>query len=241
MQISPHLQPDIFNTINDSASQKSTFYNALNTTKQFPPEQKLHNNKVTSNYAPTTTKSMTQFLYPTINHIYNETTGKKETLDSLRSSHNGDRWEVALSNEWGCLAQGNTHGVTSTDTIDFIHFNRVPSNRDVTYATFVCDHRPLKSEPWRVRIVVGGDKFLYQEDPGSPAASLLETKILINSVISDAKKGARFMSLDLKDYFLATPMDKPKYMKVPFKYFPDDIRKKYNLHKKKSHLQDLST
>ena len=175
---------------------------------------------------------ITHFLHPVVNHIYNPTTGKKETIDSLRSSPQKERWETALSNEWGRLAQGNIHGVAPTDTIQFIHFNQVPHDRDVTYASFVCDHRPLKSEPWRVRIVVGGDKLSYNDDPGSPAASLLETKILINSVISDAGNGARFMSLDLKDYFLATPMERPEYMKVLLKYFPTDIQVKYKLHEK---------
>ena len=93
----------------------------------------------------------------------------------------------------------------------------------------MCDYRPLKSEPWRVRIIVGGDKLSYADDPGSPTASIVETKILINSVISHAKHGARFMSLDLKDYFLATPMAHPEYMKVPIRKFPQDIKDKYNL------------
>ena len=57
--------------------------------------------------------------------------------------------------------------------------------------------------------VVGGDKFTYDADTCSLAASLLETKILVNSTISDARKGARFMSLDHKDFFLATPMRIP--------------------------------
>jgi hypothetical protein len=48
---------------------------------------------------------------------------------------------------------------------------------------------------------VGGDKLSYDEDTGSPAASLLETKLMLNSVISDAAKGAKFMSMDLKDFF----------------------------------------
>ena len=76
---------------------------------------------------------------------------------------------------------------------------------------------------------MGGDQLSYNDDPGSPAASLLETKILINSVVSDTKHGARFMSIDLKDYFLATPMARTEYMKVPLRYFPDDIQVKYNL------------
>ena len=78
---------------------------------------------------------------------------------------------------------------------------QVPTSCDVTYVSFVCDHCPLKSEPWRICIVVGGDKLSYHEDPGSSAASLLETKKVINSIISDTHKGGCFMSLDLKDYF----------------------------------------
>ena len=35
--------------------------------------------------------------------------------------------------------------------------------------------------------------------------------------------------MDLKDMFLHTPMTIPEYMKVPYKYFPKDIRDKYNL------------
>ena len=152
-------------------------------------------------------------LFPTVNHIYNAH-GKRETIDSLRAS-NAVVWDKALSNEWGRLATGNIHGVIATDTIEFIHRSDVPPpNNAITYASFVCDHRPLKSEPWRVRIVVGGDCLPYSQETGSPAASILETKLIINSTISDAKNGARFMSLDLKDFFLTTAMQEPEYMKV---------------------------
>ena len=54
-----------------------------------------------------------------------------------------------LSNEIGLLAQGNIHGVKVIDTIEFIRQEDVLRDRDVTYASFVCDHRPLKSEQWR--------------------------------------------------------------------------------------------
>ncbi len=168
------------------------------------------------------------FAQPHVNHIYNEQ-GKKETLQSLRTGPNKEIWERALSNEYGRLAQGNDFGVQGTNTIKFVHKQRVPSNRRVTYANFVCDYRPLKSEPNRVRMVVGGDKLDYHEDAASPAASLLETKILINSTISDAHRGAKFLSCDLKDFFLATPMDRPEYMRIPISNFPQDIITKYKL------------
>ena len=96
------------------------------------------------------------------------------------------------------------------------------------------DFRPLKTDPFRVRITVGGDKLPFHGDAGSPATELTKTKILLNSVISDADKGARFLSADLKDFFLATPMESPEYMKVHYKHFPQDIRDQYNLKDKVS-------
>ena len=56
-----------------------------------------------------------------------------------------------------------------------------------------------------------------------------EIKLLLNSAISDANNGAKFASMDLKNIFLHTEMEKPEYMKVPYKYFPTDIQTQYNL------------
>ena len=55
---------------------------------------------------------------------------------------------------------------------------------------------------------------------------------MINSVISDAKDGARFMSCDLNDFSLATPVVKPEYMRILYKYIPQDISTMYNLDSK---------
>ena len=40
------------------------------------------------------------------------------------------------------------------------------------------------------------------------------------------------MSADLKDFFLATPMEGDEFMKVKYKYFPEDIQNWYELDKK---------
>ena len=37
--------------------------------------------------------------------------------------------------------------------------------------------------------------------------------------------------MGLEDMFLHTVIEKPEYMKVNYKYFPEDIRKSYNLGK----------
>ena len=80
-----------------------------------------------------------------------------------------------------------------------------------------------------MRLIVGGDKLGYAFELGYPATNLVEKKMLLNSVISDANKGAKFVTMDLKDRFLHTQMEHPEYMKLPYKYFPKEIRIKYNL------------
>ena len=83
--------------------------------------------------------------------------------------------------------------------MDFILKSKVPSDRIVIYANMVCGYRPHKQEKHRVRLTVGGDRLPYNDDVSSPLASLLETKLLL-STISDASKGARFMTIDTKDF-----------------------------------------
>ena len=80
-----------------------------------------------------------------------------------------------------------------------------------------------------LELLLGGDRLDYTDDASSPAANLLETKILLNSVISDADNRARFIYADIKDRFLTTLIDDPEYMKVQYKYIPQDIRIWYKL------------
>ena len=95
----------------------------------------------------------------------------------------------------------------------------------------ICDFRPLKSELYsvRFRLTVGGDCLEYTSDAASPAASLIETKVLLNSIISQSAKGCRFMTLGIKDFFLQTEMDESEYMRIHKKYFMPDIKTKYNI------------
>ena len=152
-----------------------------------------------------------------INHIYN-IHGHKESIDGLLNGPEAPIWKQSLSNELGRLAQG-IGDIKGSDCIDFIPKQQVPSNKKVTYANMVCDYRPLKQEKYRVRLTVGGDKLDYDQDATSPAASLIETKLLLNSVISDSARGARFMTLDIKDFFLQTTMKECEFMKIHSKYF----------------------
>ncbi len=70
----------------------------------------------------------------------------------------------------------------------------------------------------------------YPGNAGTPTADLLTVKLLINSIISTA--GARFMTLDIKDFYLNTPMARYKYMRLRIADMPEDVIKHYNLHDK---------
>ena len=62
---------------------------------------------------------------------------------------------------------------------------------------------PLKQNLFSIRITVAGDRLQYAEDVGSPTTNILEAKRPLNSVTSDASKGARFLCADLIDHFVA--------------------------------------
>lgn len=85
-----------------------------------------------------------------------------------------------------------------------------------------------------MRLTIGGDKLDYTNETASPAANLLDTKILINSTISDAERNASFMTIDVKDFFLISPLPpgEREYMRIHSRYLKIYIRDLYNLHNK---------
>lgn len=62
----------------------------------------------------------------------------------------------------------------------------------------------------RCRITVGGDKINYPFEVATPTADLLTVKLLLNSVIST--DGARFCSIDIKNFYLCTPLKRYEYV-----------------------------
>lgn len=136
--------------------------------------------------------------HPVPAHIY-DTTGKRQTIKNYWTGKIQPAGKK-MSMEIGRLDQGNDYGVTAMDFIKLIYKKDVPREKKATYAQFVCDYPPLKPEPYRIRCVVGRDKLECDFDNGSPTTNMVIFKLLINSVISEASKGARFLSLDVKDF-----------------------------------------
>ena len=141
-------------------------------------------------------------------------------------------WHYSMGNEIGRLAQGMPGRNNGTDTIHFIHRKEVPEDKwkDITNCRIVCNERPQKKEVNRTRLTVDGSRINFDGDVGTPTADLLTVKMLLNSIISTP--GARFLGLDLKDFYLNTPMDEPEFMRMKLKFLPDDVIKHYGLHDK---------
>ena len=64
-------------------------------------------------------------------------------------------------------------------------------------------------------------------DLSTPTADLLTVKLLLNSVISTP--GARFCTLDIKDFYLNTPMKEPEFLRMKLTHFPEDVIDHYKL------------
>jgi hypothetical protein len=78
-----------------------------------------------------------------------------------------------------------------------------------------------------VRVTVGGDQINYPDDMSTKTSDLATVKILLHSKISTPN--ARFMTMDIKDFYLNTPMDIYEYIKVPLSLFPPAIQDHYRL------------
>ena len=72
-------------------------------------------------------------------------------------------------------------------------------------------------------MTAGGDRLDYPGNASSPAVSMLDAKLHINSTISDAHKGARYFGTDLKNFYLSTPMTYYQYIRVLPKMIPKEV------------------
>lgn len=166
--------------------------------------------------------------------MYDPITGNKENIDSLLRGPDSAIWTTSLANEWARQTRGlfpkfRNPPISGHHAMVFIKPHQVPAGRKVTYANFICTMRPDKSEVYRVRMTIGGDRLDAYQDVRSPAVSIIDAKLHFNSTISDASKGARYATADIKDFFLNSTMKVFQYVRVHRKYVPQEIIDAYEL------------
>ena len=168
------------------------------------------------------------------NAVLDQETGDMlEYRQLLKNPKFAPDWHISSANEFGRLAQGIGDRISKpTNTIFFIHKHEMPEERfkDCTYGKFVCVVRPQKAEKNRTRLTVGGNRINYPGEVGTPTADMLLIKILLNSVIST--KNAKFMSIDVSNFYLNTPLPRYEYLKLKLSDVPQEVIDEYDLTKK---------
>ncbi len=136
-----------------------------------------------------------------------------------------DVWSQSFGKEIRRLA-------TVTKTIAFFTRQEIPQERrkDITHGRIVCVYHSEKKDPYCTRITMGGNLINYPDDCGTPTANHLTVKLMFNSIISTP--GAKFMTIDMKDFYLMTPMDRFEYFRMKLDLFPQDIIDEYGLRNK---------
>jgi hypothetical protein len=157
------------------------------------------------------------------NLVINQITGQsyeyRHLVTGKVTGHTTDVWTKSLAKELGRLANGVDTGVPEgTNTIFFINRSQVPTDRKVTYGRIVWTIRPQKKETHRTRLTEGGNLINYPYDVSTATADITTAKIIFNSVVSTPN--AKFMGLDIKDFYLNTEMERYEYMRLPIDIIP---------------------
>jgi hypothetical protein len=131
-------------------------------------------------------------------------------------------WQTAFGKDFGSMVQGdNKTGQQGTNSIFVMTHAKIlliPADGTTTYARVVVNFCPQKLDPHRIRIMAGGNLINYPGELTTKTTDLITSKLMWNSVLST--KGAKFMCLGIKNFYLTAPLDCFEYMKMPLSLFP---------------------
>ncbi len=118
---------------------------------------------------------------------------------------------------------------TMTKTILFLTKPEIPQAgcKEITYGCIVCTYRSKKRDSYQTRITMGGNLVNYPYNCSTPTANLLTVKLMLNSIISTPN--AKFMTIDLKDFYVNTPISQYEYFRMKLDLFPQDVINEYGL------------
>jgi len=124
------------------------------------------------------------------------------------------------------------HGEELTRLIEqgrgkFIRRSAVPKGKQVTYYNPQVKIKMKNGLPdRRVRGTIGGDKLDAFGPTRANTAALEMIRLFINSMVSER---AQMMTLDIRNFYLGTPMEEPVYMFINIDTIPQSIIDKYKL------------
>jgi hypothetical protein len=113
----------------------------------------MRNQQVRQQFQAQAATMTTPHMQHFINGVTNPITSNKESLATLfLDGTEAPMWSTSVANAFIGLAHGSgtrpttPNTITGTDTIFFIAKDAVPADKKGTYANFICDIRPQKSE-----------------------------------------------------------------------------------------------
>jgi hypothetical protein len=141
-------------------------------------------------------------------------------------------WQTAFGKDFGGMAQGcNKTGQKGTSAMFVMTHDEIrhalAAKKFFTYANPVVDYRPQKDDPHRIRITAGGNLVNYDGDASVRTDDLDTAKLNWNSVTST--ENAKYMCLDIKNFYLTAALEYFEYMEIPLALFPAWTVEQYNL------------
>ena len=139
--------------------------------------------------------------------------GSPLTYSKAKAGPDAAFWLQAESEEFDRLLQ--------SQTIRPIHHHQQASDRrkDTTYFNPQTKQK-INSDgatTYRIRGTAGGDRINYNGPTSAQTAAMSTVKIFLHSVVSEEKQ---WMTIDIKDYYLGTPLTRPEYIRIPIRMIP---------------------
>ena len=171
-------------------------------------------------FLPTCHHAINAPLMAALSSVDLDTAGQPLTYRTAISGPDRQAWQSAHAAEWLRL-------IETSKCISFVPFHTKPTGKRATYYNpqVRIKDRPTGPEK-RVRGTAGGDKVQYTGDVSADTASLQTIKILWNATCSEH---ADWMTIDIKDFYLGTPMPEEEYMRVSLRHIPNSIQQRYHL------------
>ena len=145
-------------------------------------------------------------------HLFPAPSNYANTAADLDTEGNQLNFSRALAGPDGAIWLAK-HGeeidrLFASETMRLIHRHHLPADKKPAYYNPQVRTK-IKDGllQYRVRGTIGGNQVHYAGETTAQTASMQVLKILCNSVVSD--KNAKFMTADIKDFYLGTPLPSP--------------------------------
>jgi len=118
---------------------------------------------------------------------------------------------------------------TSKTIVPILH-SQLPSDRakDVTYYSPQTKEKMKNGiKTFRIRGTAGGNLINYPGEVSARTAELTVVKCHLNATVSE---NAHYATVDIKDFYLGTPLKRPEFIRIPLKFLPQRFLDEYELH-----------